>query len=94
MAIEADDRKIHEGLNLVEHWNGANNFLFFARRGRLRPIRREDHKTSMLCLHLLQNCMVHINTLIIERLFARPHWQDKLRERDLKALTPLMWDHG
>jgi TnpA family transposase len=33
MAIEADDRKIHEGLNVVEHWNGANNFLFFARKG-------------------------------------------------------------
>jgi TnpA family transposase len=44
----------------------------------------------MLCLHLLQNCMVYINTLIIERLLARPHWQDKLTERDLKALTPLM----
>jgi len=41
MAIEADDRKIHEGLNVVEHWNGANNFLFFARQGQITSI--PDH---------------------------------------------------
>ena len=65
MAIEADDRKIHEGLNVVEHWNGANNFLFFARPGQITSNRRKDHKISMLCLHLLENCMVYINTLTL-----------------------------
>ena len=54
MAIEADDRKIHEGLNVVEHWNGANNFLFFARPGQITSNRRKDHKISMLRLHLVQ----------------------------------------
>ena len=38
--------------------NGANDFVFFARRGELVSNRSEDHEVSMLSLHLLQNCMV------------------------------------
>jgi TnpA family transposase len=26
-------REIHEGLNTIERWNGANDFIYFARRG-------------------------------------------------------------
>ncbi|WP_132355561.1 Tn3 family transposase [Photorhabdus khanii] len=26
-------REINEGLNVVEQWNGATDFVFFARRG-------------------------------------------------------------
>jgi TnpA family transposase len=26
-------REIHEGLNVIEHWNGTTDFVFFARRG-------------------------------------------------------------
>ena len=40
--------------------------------------RREDHEISMLALHLIQNCMVYINTLMIQKLLAQPHWQGKL----------------
>jgi TnpA family transposase len=86
-------RQIHEGLNVVEHWNGANDFLFFARQGQMMSNQKDDHEISMLCLHLLQNSMVYINTLMIERILARSEWQGKLNERDLKALTPLMRDH-
>jgi TnpA family transposase len=28
-------REIQEGLNVIEQWNGANDFVFFARRGEL-----------------------------------------------------------
>src|SRR4029077_20072756 len=48
-------REIHEGLNVIEHWNGANDFVFFARRGELASNRTEDHELRMLLLHLLQN---------------------------------------
>jgi len=27
--------QINEGLNVIEQWNGANDFVFFARRGEL-----------------------------------------------------------
>jgi TnpA family transposase len=55
-------REINEGLNVIEQWNGANDFVFFARRGEMASNRHEDHEISMLALHLLQNCMVYINT--------------------------------
>jgi TnpA family transposase len=86
-------REIHEGLNVIEQWNGANDFVFFARRGELSSNRREDQEISMLCLHLLQNCMVYINTLMLQKVLAKPHWKDRLTARDLSALTPLIWEH-
>jgi len=86
-------REIHEGLNVIEQWNGANDFIFFARRGELASNRREDHEVSMLALHLLQNCMVYINTLMLQQVLAQPSWAGKLTARDLNALTPLIWEH-
>ena len=90
---EALRREINEGLNVIEQWNGATDFVFFARRGELTSNRREDHEVSMLSLHLLQNCMVYINTLMLQQVIAEPHWMDRLTARDLAALTPLIWEH-
>jgi TnpA family transposase len=30
---EAMRREVHEGLNVVENWNGANDFMFYGRSG-------------------------------------------------------------
>ncbi len=86
-------REINDGLNVVEHWNSANDFIFFARRGEFSSNRREDQELSMLSLHLLQNCMVYINTLMVQQVLARPKWKGRLTPRDLHALTPLFWGH-
>jgi hypothetical protein len=84
---------INDGLNVIEQWNSANDFIFFARRGEMVSNRRQDHEISMLALHLLQNCMVYINTLMLQQVVAQPHWSGKLTARDLGALTPLFWEH-
>jgi TnpA family transposase len=86
-------REINEGLNVIEQWNSANDFIFFARHGEFTSNRREDHETSMLALHLLQNCMVYINTLMLQQTLGQPHWVGRLGVRDLGALTPLIWEH-
>ena len=86
-------REIHEGLNVIEQWNSANDFVFFARKGELASNRREDHEVSMLALHLLQNAMVYINTLMIQQTLARPDWANRLTAPDRRALTPLIWEH-
>ena len=85
--------EINDGLNVVEQWNSANDFIFFARRGEVSSNRREDQELSMLSLHLLQNCMVYVNTLMVQQVLARPAWQGRLSARDLHALTPLFWTH-
>ncbi len=66
---------------------------FSARHREMVSNRREDHEISMLALHLLQNCMVYINTLTLQQVLARPLWPEKLTARDLRALTPLIWEH-
>ena len=86
-------REIHEGLNTIERWNGANDFVYFARRGEMTSNRREDQEISMLSLHLLQNCMVYVNTLMLQEVLAQPHWRGRLTPTDLRALTPLIWEH-
>ena len=86
-------REINEGLNVIEQWNSANDFIFFARHGEMVSNRRKDHEISMLALHLLQNCMVYINTLMLQQVLARPQWPGKVAARDLRALTPLIWEH-
>jgi TnpA family transposase len=91
--FQVTGREINEGLNVVEQWNGATDFVFFARRGEMVSNRREDHEISMLALHLIQNCMVYINTLMIQKVLAQPHWQGRLTLRDYAALTPLIWEH-
>ena len=86
-------REINEGLNVVEQWNGATDFVFLIRRGEMTSNRREDHEISMLALHPIQNCMVCINTLMIQKVLAQPYWQGRLTLRDYAALTPLIWKH-
>ena len=85
LSDEAVRREINDGLNVVEHWSSANDFVFFARRGEMSSNRREDHETS---LHLLQNCVVFVNTPMLQQVLARPHWAGLLKDRDRKALTP------
>jgi hypothetical protein len=36
--------------------------------------------------------MVYINTLMIQKVLAQPHWHGRLT-RDYAALTPLIWEH-
>lgn len=55
--------------------------------------RREDHAISMLVLHLLQNCMVYVNTLMVQQVLAQPYWAERRTSCDFGALTPVIWDH-
>lgn len=93
LTSEALRREIHEGLNIIEQWNGANDFVFFAKKGELVSNRHEDHEVSMLALHLLQNCLVYINTLMMQRVLTKPEWKHRMTPDDLRALTPLIWEH-
>ncbi|MDW7472163.1 Tn3 family transposase, partial [Klebsiella pneumoniae] len=45
---------INAGLNVVENWNSANNFIFYGEHGEFTSNRPADQELSMLSLHLLQ----------------------------------------
>jgi len=86
-------QEVNEGLNVVENWNGANDFLCYGRRGELATNKREDQEITVLSLHLLQNCLILINTILLERTIEAQGMFEKLSIEDLRALTPLFHTH-
>jgi TnpA family transposase len=90
---EAIRREINEGLNVVERWNGVNEFIFYGKGGEFASNRLESQELSVLSLHLLQICLVYINTLMIQSVLAQKHWEKRLTARDLQAITPLIFSH-
>lgn len=86
-------REMHEGLNVVENWNGANGFIFYGHAGDFATNQREDAEVAMLCLHLLQICLVFINTLLIQQVLTAPDWAERLLPEDRRGLTPLIYSN-
>jgi TnpA family transposase len=86
-------REIHEGLQVVEHWNSANGVIFYGKDSELTGADREHQEVSMLALHLLQSALVHVNTLLLQRLLDEPRWREALSDVDRRALTPLFWSN-
>jgi TnpA family transposase len=86
-------REIHDGLQVVENWNSANGALFYGKDGDLTGSDREHQEVSMLALHLLQSALVHVNTLLMQRVLDEPADAANLTEADRRALSPLYWTH-
>jgi TnpA family transposase len=93
LSSEALRREIHEGLNVIENWNGANEFIFYGKGGEIATNRLDEQELAVLALHLLQISLVYINTLMIQRVLGEPNWQGSLGLEDLRALTPLVYGH-
>ena len=86
-------REIHEGLNVVENWNSANDFLFYGDQGEFTINRVEDQEVAILSLHLLQICLVYVNTLFIQEVLAEPEWRGRMTTEDWRGLTPLIYQN-
>jgi TnpA family transposase len=86
-------REIQEGLNVVENWNSANDFILFGRSGEIASNRLVDQELTMLSLHLLQNCLVYINTLMLQQVLIHDGWRNRMTKEDWRGLTPLFYQH-
>lgn len=86
-------REINEGLNVVENWNNANGFIFYGKGKEIATNRLEDQEIAVLSLHLLQSCLVYVNTLMIQQVLSQDQWMELMQPEDLRALTPLIWGH-
>jgi TnpA family transposase len=85
--------EIHEGLNVVESWNSANGFIFYGNRGEISSNDVDGQEVAMLSMHLLQACLVYINTLMVQEVLTEPKWYDRMTEADWRGLTPLFYTH-
>lgn len=86
-------QEIQEGLNVIERWNGVNDFIFYGRKSIISTNDPEMQELTILSLHLLQACLVYINTLMIQHILKLPHWQNRLTIEDKRALSPLIYAH-
>jgi len=86
-------REIQQGLNVVENWNSATSFVHFGQGGEISSNKREDQEVAVQALHLVQNCMVYVNTQMYQNVVAKPEWQNKLAKEDLRGITPLIYNH-
>ncbi|CCI20937.1 hypothetical protein MICAH_10001 [Microcystis aeruginosa PCC 9809] len=78
---------------MVENWNSANSFIFYGKNSEIATNRLDEQELSVLCLHLLQISLVYINTLMIQRVLAEADWIKRMKQEDLRALSPLIWAH-
>ena len=83
----------HDGLNVVETWNSVNSFIFYGKSGEIATNRLDDQEIAVLSLHLLQACLVYINTLMLQQVLTDPQWLDKMTSEDYRALSPLLHQH-
>ena len=90
---EALRQEIHEGLNVVERWNGANNFILYGKSSEIATNSLDEQQVTVLCMHLLQLCLVYINTLMLQRVLSENQWLEMMQPDDFRALTPLIWNH-
>ena len=86
-------REINEGLNVIECSNSVNEFILYGKAGEISTNKREEQELTMLCLHLLQNSLIYVNTLMLQSIVTKFKWQDKLTLEDKRAITPLIYEH-
>jgi len=84
-------RETESGLNVVENYNGVNDYIRFGKRGELASNRREEQELGMLCLHILQSSLGLVNTLMIQDTLALPEWEGVLTDADRRGLTPVFY---
>lgn len=78
---------------MVENWNSANTTIFYGKDSELTGADRGQQETSMLALHLLQSALVHLNTILLQRVLEDPAWSTRLTDEDRRGLSPLFWSH-
>jgi hypothetical protein len=53
----------------------------------------EEQEIAILSLHLLQICLVYINTLLVQKVLSEKEWLEKMQPEDFRGLTPLFYGH-
>jgi TnpA family transposase len=91
--IEELRREVHEALNVIENWNSANAFILYGKGGEIATNRLEEQEVTILSLHLLQLCLVYVNTMLIQKVLSEPQWAKRMTSEDLRGLTPLIYNH-
>jgi TnpA family transposase len=91
--FEALRQEIEEGLNVIENWNSANDFIWYGKGGEIATNNKDAQEIAILSLHLLQICLVYVNTLLVQKVLEEKEWLEKMQPEDFRGLTPLFYGH-
>ena len=67
--------------------------LILPKGGEIAVNNKEDQEIAILALHLLQICMVYVNTLFVQKVLAEKEWLNRMQPEDFRGLTPLFYGH-
>jgi hypothetical protein len=73
--------------------DSAASFICYGRHGEMATNSRERQEATTLSLQLLQNCLMLINTILIQRTIDRQGLWARLQPEDFRALTQLFYGH-
>jgi TnpA family transposase len=90
---EALRQEIEEGLNVIENWNSANDFIWYGKGSEIATNNRGEQERAILALYLLQICIVYINTLLVQKVLKEKRWRERMQIEDYRGLTPLFYGH-
>lgn len=81
--------RIHAERNSMESWNSAIDFICYGGKSEIQTNDPMVQELTVLCLHLLQNALVLVNTVMLERVLNDSGYIHKMRPDAKKAITPL-----
>ena len=84
--------EVEAGLNVVERWNEATDFIRYGRQGLFTTNSREQQEISALCLQLVQNCLMLINSILVEQTVAHHQLLEQCSGDDRRALSALFYE--
>lgn len=78
-----------------DNWNSVNSYIFYGKNSEIRSNSLEDQEVSALSLQLLQNCLVFMNTLMVQEVLYdnNKYLLNKMTPEDFRGLTPLFYNH-
>ena len=83
-------REINDALNIIENWNSYRSFISYGNNSELKTNNPEKQELSILCLQFIQNAIIFMNTLLIERVIWSEGFNKRMVPKDKEALTALL----
>ena len=65
----------------------------YGHEGDFQTNRLDEQELATLSLHLLQICLVYINTLLLQRVLVDPKQMQMMQAADWRGFTPLFYQH-
>lgn len=82
-------RKIHDDRNVVESWNSVIDIICYGGKAEIQTNDPAIQELTVLCLHLLQDSLVMVNTIMVERVAYDDAYIRRMQAVDMNAMTPL-----